>query len=523
MASDNIQTVDNSLWRNLRLFNFYRLSLALLFYSLGSNPGLLPSLGGRDPDGFYLYSFAYFCAAFFAMFPLLFKKPNFNIQLHIQTGLDIFFITMLMHYSGGLSSGMGLLLIVTIANNGSLVFGRTPLFFAASAAIAILIEQIVVFVQLNNANFQYAGFIGLALFLTAIITQVMARRVRETHELAEKRSIDLANMAQLTDYVITHIDMGVIAVDPDHKVHLMNSAAQQLLGIKTRQMRNNLKSLCPDLNTTLTTWLKNHDKHIESISLHEHQVEIMPQFEIIGVQQIEGILIFLHDHKKTLEQAQQIKLAALGRLVASIAHEIRNPLGAIGHANELLSESPDLDSGDQRLTDIINNNVHRLNIIVENILQLGRRTKTEREEINIYNWLTQFVGELNNFNKLNEDDIKLTVVDKTATIFFDTGHLHQILSNLSQNGLRHALDNSQPKLEIIADSYKGETIISVIDSGPGINKEHLGEIFEPFFTTNSKGTGLGLYISKELASSNYAELYYDPTIEGQSCFKLKIT
>ncbi len=520
MTEHAIQTEKAEYWRILRLFNLYRISLSLMFFSLSSSDNLPSSLGALSPDSFYTYSLGYFAAAFFAAFPIIFQKPSFKTQLYLQTGIDIFFITMLAHMSGGLSSGLGILLIVTIANNSSLVVGITPYVFATIASFAVLAEQTFNFINHGDSGYQYAGFTGLALFITAIITQVMARRVRETQELAEQRSVDLANMAQLTDYVIKQMDTGIIAIDPGQRIHLMNQSAQTLLGISSRDLRKNLGNVSAELSNALNRWLEDKTATITPIKYDDRRVEVLPRFTTIGIKRVEGVLIFLDDYKKRLEQAQQIKLAALGRLVASIAHEIRNPLASISHANELLSESPVLQSGDRRLTDIIHNNTHRLNNIVETILQLGKRSQTQPEEIIINNWLIAFVSEFRSLNNLDENDIVIRVTDKSMVIRFDTTHLHQIIWNLCSNGIRYANESRQPKVELVADRSKGIVKIAVIDSGQGIPQEHQSEIFEPFFTTDSSGNGLGLYISRELAAANGADLNYSPTPNGQSCFIL---
>ena len=207
------------------------------------------------------------------------------------------------------------------------------------------------------------------------------------------------------------------------------------------------------------------------------------------------------------QQVQQLKLASLGRLTASIAHEIRNPLGAISHAGELLGESPALEPGDSRLIQIILDQSRRVNAIVENVLQLGRRGESAPESFLLVPWLERFIAEFCSTGGIAPADVALHAPNDAATVRFDTGHLHQILWNLCQNALRHAPTAGSPKVEIAVErGADGATILAVCDHGAGIAAEVRPHIFEPVFTTDPQSTGLGLYIPRETAEDKRAEL-----------------
>jgi two-component system sensor histidine kinase PilS (NtrC family) len=248
----------------------------------------------------------------------------------------------------------------------------------------------------------------------------------------------------------------------------------------------------------------------------------------LGSEARAGTLIFLEDTARMAQQAQQLKLASLGRLTASIAHEIRNPLGAISHAEQLLTESTDseasTDAGDKRLLEIIHTNTARVNDIIENVLQLSRRDLSMPEDLPLKDWLQDFIQEFVHSQKCDPADVALYLEPEDCTVHMDASQLHQVLWNLCQNGLRHSQDYpGQPKLElhggIAADSRKA--FLDIIDHGPGVPPEARQNIFEPFFTTESKGSGLGLYIARELCECNQARLSYVAIPTGGACFRIE--
>jgi two-component system sensor histidine kinase PilS (NtrC family) len=249
-------------WRPLRFLNLYRFALAALFvllYKLGELP---PPLGSAAPGLFYNISLTYLGFSLLAMYPLLRQKPNFLAQLYGHILADIVFITLWMHASGGVSSGVGMLLVVSIANGSMIAAGRLPGLFAALATIAVLLEQIYsqFIPSVSSVNYSLAGLLGITLFTTAILAHVLARRAKESEALARQRSIDLANMAQLTEYIIQQMQTGVLVIDPDSRVRLMNGAAWYLLGTPLRALPAPLPQLSRELNQLLQTWKIRQDR-----------------------------------------------------------------------------------------------------------------------------------------------------------------------------------------------------------------------------------------------------------------------
>ncbi|MFO7603918.1 MAG: ATP-binding protein [Gammaproteobacteria bacterium] len=512
-------------WRPLRFLNLYRFTLAALFAILYHLNELPTPLGLAAPELFYHTSLAYLSFSLLAFYPVSLQRPPFLVQLYVHILADIAFITLLMHASGGVSSGVGMLLVVSIANGSMIAAGRLPGFFAAIATIAILLEQAynALFpATVGSVNYSLAGLLGIALFATAILAHVLARRARESEALAQQRSIDLANMAQLTDYIIQQMQTGVMVVDPENRVRLMNSAAWQQLGAPLTKLLAPLSQFSRELDQLVKQWMQEPDWKKHRLQVEGTSRDLLVQLLSIGHERRDGTLIFLEDAATTTRQAQQLKLASLGRLTASIAHEVRNPLGAISHAAALLGEAPELSPADQRLTEIITTQSQRINAIVENVLQLGRRDRSRAELLPLQPWLEKFLQELAHSDPTALKAVKIRAVEAGLEAHFDPNQLQQILLNLCLNGLRHAAASKEAvKVMLHAGSLDAEHgYLDIIDSGPGVAAAQREQIFEPFFTTESSGTGLGLYLARELAESNRAQLRYEPTRDGRSRFRL---
>ncbi len=512
-------------WRPLRFYNNYRFVIAALFlltFEL-NNGALPPPLGMVWPKLFYLSALAYLGFSLLAMLFIALHRPGFVWQRNIHVLADILFITLLMFSSGGVGSGLGMLLVVSIAFASMLTAGRGSLLFAALASLAVLGEETLAFLTQNEARISYpqAGILGIALFTTAIIASVLARRARESEELAVQRGLDLANMAQLTEYTIQQMRTGVLVIDNDYKVRLINSAAWRLLGSPLVPSHSLLSHYCPELHRALLQWQGGETTPESPLNPAQSPHELLPQFLPVGTDKPTGTLIFLEDATVATQQAQQLKLASLGRLTASIAHEIRNPLGAVSHAADLLAEAPELSEADRRLTEIIKNHSQRINAIIEDVLKLGRRDKSHGELFELSPWLEEFCEEFLHGEGAPREAIACRSNEEGLQLYFDPTHLRQILTNLCHNGLRHAAAADNPKVELVAGSLDEEWgYLDIIDYGPGIAEEARGHIFEPFFTTESSGTGLGLYIARELAVCNHAKLQYDPITDISSRFRL---
>jgi two-component system sensor histidine kinase PilS (NtrC family) len=514
-------------WRPLHYLNLYRLTLAALFVSAIFVKNNLPVLGNVNPSLFEIVSFIYLGVTVFASFAIRFRWVDFRVLTYGLVVCDILALMLIMRASGGIETGLGMLLIVAIAGNSLLLSGRAANLFAAIAAIAILGEQVLALQDPTlTTNFTQAGILGASLFATAFLAHILSSRVRESEALAAQRGVDLANLAQLNQHVLQRMQSGIVVVDGDLRVRLMNESAWYMLGLPSmgNATHKSLNLISPELAEQLIDWRRGGLSEPRMFRPGGNSVELLPKMTALGSEARAGTLIFLEDTARMAQQAQQMKLASLGRLTASIAHEIRNPLGAISHAEQLLAETVGDNPSEKRLLEIIHTNSGRVNDIIENVLQLSRRDHSMPETIALKPWLENFVSEFVHSQGCDPADVGLHVEPDDITAHMDATQLHQVLWNLCHNGLRHSQGvPRQPKLELHCglSSKAKKPFIDVIDQGPGISPDNVQNIFEPFFTTESKGSGLGLYIARELCESNQARLNYVAIPTGGACFRLE--
>ncbi|MDH3831619.1 MAG: two-component sensor histidine kinase, partial [Gammaproteobacteria bacterium] len=392
----NQNVLDALTWKPLRLLSFYRVILAgllaLLFFNLTDNT----TLGIQNPVVYKLTVIGYLLFGVLAGFAARLRRPGYELQTVAQILVDIIAITLLMYASGGPASGLGMLLIISVATGSILLPGRMAFLFAAMATIAIMGEQIyssIILVAERPAGYTQAGLLGLALFATAGIAHLLVLRIKETEALALRRGIDIDNLAKLNDMIVQRLQAGIIVTDHQHHIRLINDTARTLLNRPAAKPDQSLQSFSPDLYKKLQAWRNAPENEPSLLEVEATGTKLLTHFTLLGTSKGLGSLIFLEDTATMSKRAQQIKLASLGRLTASIAHEIRNPLGAIGHATQLLDESEALDDSDRRLITIIGNHTRRVNTVVENVLQLSRPGTSLPQQINLHDWLKGFVGE----------------------------------------------------------------------------------------------------------------------------------
>ncbi len=521
----------------LAYLNIYRTILSAFFLFLAITQNTFHPLGSVSEQLFTQTSLGYLIFAGIFWISIQLKKPNQTVQIHISVLADCFATLLLMHASGGIQTGLGTLLLITVVGNSMIVQLRSALYFASIATITLLAHQIYIHYTSfePTSNYTYAGILGLIFFGSAIISHKLSLRLKESEALAVKRGVDLANMAQLTEHIIQRMQTGILVVDNEDDVRLINESAWHMLGMPSTNHPPNLKKLIPELSEQIANWRKNPEFTPQIIRPSPLHANVMPRFAKISPDNPSGLLVFLEDTSVMAQQAQHLQLAALGRLTASIAHEIRNPLGAISHAGQLLDESPNLDKHDKRLTQIIADQSARMNTIIENIMQLGRRDHSRPEVFKLKDFLVKFTASFIANRRINDevsnenitpvagDEILVDINPADVEVRFDKTHLEQILTNLCENALRHCNDyQGNPKVELrggITPEYN-RPFLDVIDHGTGIDTETAQHIFEPFYTTEATGSGLGLYISRELAECNQARMNYIPVATGGSCFRI---
>ncbi len=507
-------------WRALRFFNLYRLIISGLFVVLVVTKNLPPPLGADNLHLFRLLAVAYLLIAIALQVLLERRLAAVPLQLFTEVGVDVLFITGMMYASGGVGSGFGMLLVTTIAGGSLLSPGRMAFFYAACAALAVLGEEIYAYtVDLRDINYAQAGFLGGSYFVTALTAYVLASRIRESEALAERRGQDLANLARLNEHIVQRMQSGVLVLDAAGRVRLSNDAARRLLGLERPPGDWSLNELPAGLASRYRRWRASGAVDVTPLRVETSGMEVLSSFLAL---EGGGTLVFLEDAAVMRQRAQQLKLASLGRLTASIAHEIRNPLGAISHAAQLLSEPDTADVENRQLTRIIHEHSQRVNTIIENVMSLSRRDAAAPERLLLRDWLDKFVIELKLRHQLPDGAVAVALAPADIAVRVDPSQLHQILWNLCENALRYSRDR-QPRLELRGHVHPQtrRPCLDVIDYGPGIPASARDHIFEPFFTTEHSGTGLGLYLAAELCEANQAGLTLHANSPQGCCFRIQ--
>lgn len=513
-----------ALWRSIYFFNLYRLILGGMFVLLSGAFGSTWALDARNLALFYNTSFIYVVFAMLSQLAIRLRKPRFSVQLAVQVGADIICITLLSHASGGIQSSLGMLLLVSLAATGLISRGRITLFFAALASIAVLLEHSysVLTQEAEVAQYLHAGLLSLAYFAVAWVAHTLAKYVVASEKLAAQRGVDLANMAEANRLVIQGMPDGVLVVDERGVVRQHNPSAERLLGYVFPAAGGVMLEVCaPLLQELFDAWRQDQSQAQapEVVRLPATGLQVRVSFLPVQRAGFWGGLIFLEDMQHIQAQAQQIKLAALGRLTANIAHEVRNPLSAISYAAELFHEEKQ-DPAHERLIKIILDNAGRLNRIVQDVMQLNRRDRAQFEVLPLGEFLPRFVNEICLAEQVGSEVFALELA-RGCEVMFDRGHFNQVLWNLCGNALRYC--SKQPgsvRLNVTCSASEG-VLLTVVDDGPGIAAEAAAQLFEPFFTTEVSGTGLGLYIARELCEANSASLQYVQQDCAGACFRIK--
>ncbi len=519
--------------RAVGIINIFRFLLSLIFlilYAFADKLNL--SDGGTDNPALFLslaLAYAIFSIALLIVTPL---KSSITISSHpVQIVVDILFIVMMMYAAGGVQSGLGLLLIVTIVSASMVSNGRLALFYAAIATIGLLLEQTYRIAKwgMPISSYTQSAMLSLSCFATAWLAYSLAKKILLSEALASSRGVDLENLAQVNELITRQIQDGVLVVDESLHIRHHNPQAAQFLSLKHSQEDLPLRESAPAIANILMYWINGNDEHknlIIPINNRELNLRIEPIHES---NRKHGAVIFIQDWSKIQAEAQQAKLAALGRLTANIAHEIRNPLSAISHANQLLQEEINLPGTSVRMLEIIEDNAQRINQIIKDVLELNRRDRTVQEAISLKQFMIDFHHQFCAIEKIPMTHFTFELCPEHTSIRFDRRHLTQILWNLCKNAWEHGCKEIN-SLHLICEAQDVNGAnphgfqIRVIDDGSGIAEEDRSKLFEPFYTTKTTGNGLGLYISRELAEANNAQLIFQPLERGSAfILQLKIT
>lgn len=446
---------------------------------------------------------------------------KFDQQVLISGTVDTVVMVIFIYVIGYMQSGLGVLLNVLIAMLSILVPGRRAIFFASVASCMLLGTSIFQYEydapdSLNT--FFSTGIYGAGFFATALTAWYFSNWVRMSENLAKDRGRELKNMQQLNEYIVERLQYGVIYVNQDSQIKVINTAAKQFFNFQKKVGDLTLKQLSLPLYQKYAEFLgkKRQDGLAAHTILDKPYLQV--RFFPASLAVLPAVLIILDDMAVIAQQVQQLKLASLGRFSASIAHELRNPLSVITHAIQLMGEGRELSDEDSRLHQMILNNSNRMNAVIQNVLQASRRQQAKPQSIRLTPFLNQFKHE---FCLINKCEISLTIPkNKKKTVVFDKNQLEQVLVILCDNAMLHGRDaKGQVKISISLHHEKHQLGLILCDSGPGIPKELCNNVFEPFFSTVRTGTGMGLFIAKDLCEINQSQLSLMQVAQG-CCFSI---
>ncbi len=508
----------------LRVYSGYCVAVAAILLAVFQQTFIETRLGNLAPELFLRVVIAYGLVniTLFLLLPRLQRTlPQFQrVMLGLVT-YDILMLSMLMYASGGVSSGLGTLILVTVATSAILVTTRTANLAPALASIAVLYEEFYLSLSAPHLHDDYfqAGVLGMLYFAASLTIQLLSRRIRDKDIRALTQAAELADLEQLNNQIIRRMRTGILVVDDRGNVRMLNESARKFLGITADAVIDQ----APDpIGAHLAAWRQDVEVRPGPFQINPDTTEVRASFSPIRANEPDGdVIVFLEDAAELQQQALQLKLAALGRLSASIAHEIRNPLSAISHAAQLLRESPELAVGDQRLTEIIHKHCQRMNGIIENVLSTSRRQPPTPVRLALAPHLAKVLAAFT--ETMGEALIELSIEPPDMEVRVDKSQLDQVLTNLVTNAIRHSTARTgRPwvRLESGIEPLTERPFLNVIDEGTGVDPATLDQLFEPFFTTAQGGTGLGLYLSRELCEANQARLGYHPGTDGGACFRI---
>ncbi|MEX0734390.1 MAG: ATP-binding protein [Steroidobacteraceae bacterium] len=513
-------------WRVLGLLNLYRLSIPSVLAVLALVASRPQMLGAAFPTLHFYTLAAWFATGVICIGLLKTRWPSLQAQAFIHVAFDVIAVTALLLTSAGAASGAGLLLILPVAAVSLLLPPRIATTIAAIAALFVLGQQIMLWFTgiSDSSDLTQAGMLGGVIFVAALAVAPLAGRLRESEALVRQRDLDLANLAELSQYIVERLRESLVVVDEQDRIRLINESARQILGSDASSDAL-LGEVSPRLLYLLTMW-RQSEPVIDTVGGNLLAVdglrEVRPHFARLGPGHPPPVLVFLEDLTALDDRIHQTRLAALGRLSASIAHEIRNPIGAISHAAQLLGEDAKLSDSNRRMSEIIRTNAERVSTIVGNVQQLGRRETTRPERMPLGDWLTDFVQEFIGTGGHTPGQLVVELPDPDLEVRVDPSHLHQILWNLCENAFRYTVRTDDDRVELRFGRLAGSNrpFLEVMDRGPGIDSTMSDRIFEPFFTSRASGTGLGLFIARELAQCNRALLVFEPRTGGGSIFRI---
>ena len=519
-----ISTPDD--WRVLRLLSFYRLALVGILLGLLAAEYTPQVLSAIKPEWYRWTCQGYAAAALLLAWLVQSRRPRISWQAYLNFLVDLGATATLVYASGGVDDGLGTLLLIPAVVCSLVLSPRMAVTLAAVGTLGMFGEELVrqSGETLDASAFTSTGVLGLILFGTSIAANTVAQRARKSEALAMRMGSDFANLSRLNEVILESMHTGVVVLDDSLRIANLNAAARELMRTTSRAEGRSLELESAPLAERVRWWLVTKEANDAPMSLGTNMPEVIVRLSRLGAGTQAPILAVLEDASRLRESAQQIKLAALGRLSASIAHEIRNPLAAISHAGQLMYEAPEISADNRRLLAMIHRHTDRIDKIINDVMALSRREAAQPVAIPLALWLEDTIALYREGHGKAQRPIELADIPKSVRVHFDPRHLQQLMFNLWDNAFRHgARDGATISVRVsVGVERGGRPWLDVGDNGPGIAPEVVDKIFEPFFTTSHGGTGLGLYLARELCEFNQARMSYQRRPVG-ACFRISFT
>lgn len=446
----------------------------------------------------------------------------------VGTTLDIAAATLATYLIPAAGDGIAMLLLFNIAAAAAMLPLRYGLALAILAVVSMFAGQLAsqIWGATTTQSLAELVMFSASYLAVALLAFQIGSRARKSQQLADQRGAEVANLFEINELIIRRMRTGVLVVDGDNHIKLANEAASLLLGDSNESENDGhgilLSQAAPELMRRLQHWRNGWQSDDTPMQLSPDHAEILPRF----VRLLAGsdlTIIFLDDTTVVSRRAESLTLAALGRFSASLAHEIRNPLAAINYAVQLLEESNSINVADRRLLQIIHQQCQRTNGIVESVLSLARRERASPEHVELNAYVQRFVEDYQQTLSIETDTLEAITGSRPVAALVDQRHLHQVLTVLVQNALNYGRLPGEPaRIRLRVFESDSRPMIDVIDRGPGIPEAVAAQLFRPFFTTSEHGTGLGLYIARELTRANQATLEYVAIPGGGCCFRIRL-
>ena len=451
---------------------------------------------------------------------------NLRFLCYLQLIGDILVETGVIYISGGIESPFAFLFILSIIASSIILYRRGGYIIASLSSILygtlvnlefynilhpLTFDSSSVNISPIGETVIYTLFLNIsAFFLVAFLSGYLSEKLKRTGEELEEKSEDLIQLKTFHESVVTNMGSGLMTADLNGRIVSFNLAAEVITGYKFYDVRGryhseffNIPLLKGDFNSLTDNPVRMEDIFIRKDGINIHiGMNISPLKD--DKNNVRGIICVFQDLTTIKEMKEKVikneKLAAIGRISAGIAHEIRNPLASISGSIQVLKDELSLHDPNIKLMDIILRETERLNSIITQFLIYASPYKKNLQTCNIKELITETITLLKNSKEYPSNlNIDTSFKNNGITINADSKQIKQVIWNLCLNSIqamnkggRMTISVNPPYPPLVKGGEGGLVDIIIKDTGAGISETDLQKIFDPFFTTKEEGTGLGL-------------------------------